>query len=97
MPRCKPGDLAVVVCSDFAEWIGALVTVVRVSREWGIPGRLVWSVQPHSAAGKRVLMGEDLYVAWNGRNTVAIPDNCLRPIRPGELEDDVTRDEVIEA
>lgn len=77
-----------IVYSETAEWLGALVTVVEVSHDWFLHDVVVWSVRPHSVAGKRVRRIDNSRGTWDGKSTLAIPDNCLRPIRPGELEDD---------
>ena len=99
MPRCKPGDLAVIIRADIPEWIGVLVTVIERDEKWSAAQRcVVWAVRPHCSVGKRVVSGCRTLSLWRGETPfVAARDNDLRPIRPGELEDDVPRDEVIEA
>ena len=97
MPRCKPGDLAVVIRDAYPEWIGVIVTVVELNEPWTrYAGQTVWRVTPHCSLGKRVYRSGYAITPYVGQ-LVFTADSYLRPIRPGELEEDVTRDEVIEA
>ena len=97
--NCKQGDLAIVINDDFQENIGKLVSVGRpaTEEEFGyLGGHPNWVCKPIG----RVLKGwsgmDDGSVIEDGNET-AIADSNLRPIRPLDELDDVTRDEEVTA
>lgn len=76
--NCRPGDLAVTVEADFPENLGNIVRVVRAHDN---SGRFVWG-EPSWWCVTSLPMhwrinGQDLW-ATEG----AVPDRCIRPIRP---------------
>lgn len=91
--NCKPGDLAVVVSSDFPENIGLVVSVLSLSSECYEEDDIHWLVRS---------CGRPLKFEWfdDGRTgtndfgfdvEVDSPDSTLRPIRnPGEDARDET-------
>lgn len=90
--NCKPGDLAVVIRSRTTpEVIGKIVTVVRVAATMEKHDGLVfvsrgysvcWMCSAPNGIPLRTRKGRLLFPKQR-----AIPDSCLRPIRPlSELE-----------
>jgi hypothetical protein len=92
--NCKPGDMAVIVRSQyFPQEVGLLVEVV----EFKLRGSRF--VDPDGVGYKA---SEDAWLikymgtpqkAQNGQGIARFAmwlDSCLRPIRPGELEDETT-------
>lgn len=81
--NCKPGDLAVIVKSENAENIGLFVEVIEAFRNgmygpWHLIGDPpAWVCK---AKGQIVFTNilRERFVVSEG----AIPDECLRPIRP---------------
>ena len=83
--NCKPGDLAVIVRSDFPASIGCLCLVLK-SNEIDHEGMWCWAVR---ASNK---------IEWEyGFKTVVlnrhgfVPDAWLRPIRDNDGEDEMLR------
>lgn len=79
--NCKPGDLAVIVRS-LANNEGKIVRIVEFAGrvDFQIRGRCVaWVIDPaiHAAQGGMVDV---------------MPDDSLRPIRPGDISDEEVRD-----
>jgi hypothetical protein len=78
---CRPGDLAVVVRSRFAENVGRLVRIIeRTEAEWE------WRVEALQPIA---------VLSWAGVKFEAKPGDCLgcydrslRPIRDGDGEDE---------
>lgn len=97
-PRCQPGDLAVVVRSKTPGLLGRFVIIDRPARngdmlyprvelEIGPGDPHGWWIRPVRAGdklpwvtpwGEQVLLDERVYL-----------DDCLRPIRPDEGEDEM--------
>lgn len=82
--NCKPGDLAIVVKSEFCNE-GKIVTCIRLASDadlaqygYGSQGWVHWLVDRVISSG-------------NGRPCPFMPDKYLRPIRPGEGEDEMLR------
>lgn len=83
--NCKPGDLAIVVRSRGGVNLGRIVKCVRPVKYWFIDSfeRECWITEPMltNVEGKMV----------------PCPDACLRPIRPGDLEDETPNVRELEA
>lgn len=75
--NCKPGDMAIVVKSKNGDQIGRIVECIRLDGERVFSDGMTafaWETAPS-------LVGE------SGRSTLC-PDHWLRPIRPGEGDDE---------
>ena len=75
--NCKPGDLAVVVKSGLGgvdSWVGRIIKVIGLCQG---PAGPCWTYE-----GAR--LSHPIY-----GDCEAVSDKCLRPIRPGEGEDEM--------
>jgi hypothetical protein len=84
--NCKPGDLAVIVASDFQQNIGRLVQVIRADTVYCFGPE--WECECLSSVyvEDNDITGECFGEFWaNAGRAVSIPDADLRPIRdPGD-------------
>lgn len=95
-PRCKPGDLAVVVSAPATpELIGRFVVVDRSAKVGEWIGGCTWDLNPaygHAWVIKSAAGGTLQYRTRSGVTVQAdervLVDSCLRPIRPNEGEDE---------
>lgn len=80
--RCRPGDLAVMVKSEAGN-VGKIVTCVRLANDSDL---LPYGYQtcgiPHWVVDRDI-------PAINGRPCPFVADMYLRPLRPGEGEDEM--------
>lgn len=78
--NCKPGDLAIVVNSQFEENLGVLVEVT------GPPEHFIHTTDWHvRSAGLRPIVGTNQFGRMEACTEADVADVCLRPIR-GEPE-----------
>ncbi len=96
MAKCRPGDMAVIVHSDFPANIGAFVTVLSVCEI--LPMTVLWFVRPQCPER---MVGRNLLGFIETGNPVGpytIEDFCLEPIRPpGKTVDTQNRQPITEA
>lgn len=87
--NCKPGDMAIVVQSDFPEDIGMIIEVLSESHiDW--EGCYQWLTKwPSPSPTCSVETGEIVL-----RSETFVPDEWLRPVSGIPITDDVT-DEVV--
>lgn len=103
MLNCKPGDLAVIVCSPTTpENIGKLVRVIRPA----VQGEKIggWHVQLKDNYFAWIVESEGSGLAWGGvarltgqprityEKVRAYADYCLRPIRGDHTAKDIERE-----
>lgn len=84
--NCKPGDLAVIVHSHFADTIGMLCLVTS-QYDIDEDGGWCWACRVSRAVSWE---HEDTGEVVLGRNGM-IPDSWLRPIRDSDGEDQMLR------
>lgn len=100
MPNCKPGDLAILIRDECPENLGAIVEVLA---PWVDDGRGLTGVQWRCRTVGRPLKGmrwADTVIGpirvgfqfTKPGDTVAAPDDCLRPITGLPDADDVSRE-----
>lgn len=82
--NCKPGDLAIVVGGDH-KWLGLIFTVNEVDKWFDD-----WRDDPCWSTTPKVVDPAD-------GSTVSFSDATLRPIRPGDLEDETPTVRELEA
>lgn len=98
--NCKPGDLAVVVSSTYTpELLGHLVTVVRWVPEGEVAAGTSWEGSGWLCKSEHT---SGAPISWPERGIVfqkerVIADKNLRPIRPGDLEDETPTVRELEA
>lgn len=83
--NCQPGDLAISVNTERPENEGRIVRVIRRhvnSPEWNYRNRPAWWCE----SDEPLLWYFRFRGEYHFSNEGAIPDDCLRPIRPGELD-----------
>jgi hypothetical protein len=96
MPRCKPGDLAIITY-DVPSCTANIGRVVQVSGPAAIDfnGRLTWLIQP-------VTLEPYMINDWDGEfarfmdyqeSTIEHPDTWMTPIRPDDLDEDTDQQE----
>lgn len=85
--NCKPGDMAIVVASDWMDNRGIIVEVLHQhinTAFWDYGRRPAWWCRS-SRLSTWYFKDRDLWVFdYEG----PIPDDCLRPIRPPAPEED---------
>lgn len=84
--RCKPGDLAIVVRQPKSDptALGAILAVVQLVKSDSEPMWWCKSFRPYICR------------SGNAATDFCIKDAYLRPIRPGDLEDETPRDVIKE-
>lgn len=84
----QPGDLAVIVRNGFEENIGRIVSVIRQVTMSAWPDVICWHVTSEGASLRGMAP-----ITYTHSTCIegAIPDFCLRPIRPSDEPDEMAR------
>jgi hypothetical protein len=97
MPRCKPGDLAIITYDvpSCTPNIGRLVRVDGPPRV-NDRGQTTWLIEPVTTEPYMInddLTGEFVAFLQYGEKGLEQPDHWMTPIRPGDLDDDADEQE----
>jgi len=98
MPRCKPGDIAVITY-DLPSCTSNIGRVVEVSGppETDRNGRLTWLIRPVTPEPYMMNNWDGSFSGFSPyqNNNLEHPDEWMTPIRPGDLHEDTDEQEDI--